>query len=772
MSFRDAPDFENPDDVASTDPVSAAADNQYVVTVEVRSGAGGRELTAERTFTITVTDRQEPPEAPEKPTISGETAGSLTVSWSEPDNTGPEITDYDVQYREKGRGSFRGVTHDGTGLTATLTDLDSGTTYEVQVRAGNEEGTGNWSASEEGMTLTPLTLEMVATEESPVSDSFTLRFSFSEPVTGFNAGDIRTEQDPACSDDQNTPVFCDPQIGTPRTGDDRVYTTTVTPETARVAHSYTLRLTVEGDEVRSSVGDKGNEEAMLALRVSPPGAPEPISAIDARASPGNGSVRLSWSRPSDSGGSAIIRYEYRYAPTGEAWSEWESVGAGSRGVTVGGLINGREYVFEARAVNALGKGGVETVMGTPVTGGGGGGIGGGGGGGGGGGLLFAPEAPAALMAMVGEGAVRLEWSPPESDGGTPILRYEYRFKPFPGEFGEWTPIPDSAPDQVHALGYTLTGLGNGTIYVFELRAVNLVDEGPETEAVEVVMPLDSAYWSNFRAEDLAGERLMLEAFFSGDSGDREVRFLEGLRFEEDQLNGQGEVTATSGGSYGYRYTSQTTGELRLDYDGGESCELRMTYGGVVAGSYSYRCGQALQGQGTFRLTGLNRVPEITGTGLFEVVENQREVGQLEAVDGDEGEAIAGYAIAGGADGGLFTMVEGTGELSFIEAPDYERPADAAGADPESGAGDNEYVVVVEARSGEGERERRARRAIRVRVSDEEEPPGAVAAPEVTAEGTASLKVSWREPENRGPEITGYEVRYREEGEAGYGDGGP
>ena len=90
---------------------------------------------------------------------------------------------------------------------------------------------------------------------------------------------------------------------------------------------------------------------------------------------------------------------------------------------------------------------------------------------------------------------------------------------------------------------------------------------------------------------------------------------------------------------------------------------------------------------------------------------------------------------------------------------------------QSGAGDNEYVVVVVVRSGEGERERRGSRAIRVRVADEEEPPGAPAAPVVMAEGSDSLKVSWREPENRGPEIVDYEVRYREGGEAGYSDGG-
>ncbi len=111
------------------------------------------------------------------------------------------------------------------------------------------------------------------------------------------------------------------------------------------------------------------------------------------------------------------------------------------------------------------------------------------------------------------------------------------------------------------------------------------------------------------------------------------------------------------------------------------------------------------------------------------------------------------------------------EYRFKEAPDYERPGDAVSADPESPAGDNEYVVVVEVSSGQGERERSSRQVIRVRVSDEEEPPGAPEAPEVTPEGTDRLKVSWREPENRGPETQGYEVRYRQEGEAGYGAGG-
>ena len=609
LSFQTPPDYEDPTDEASTDPPSGAGDNEYVVTVEVRSGAGARELEAEQTFTIRVTDEREPPEVPEAPVISGETADSLTVSWSEPENTGPAITDYDVQYREKGMGRFTDGVHEGPGFSLTLDDLKPGTAYEVQVRATNDEGTSDWSESGEGMTITPLTVGMTSGTEPPVSGPFTVRFSFSEPVTGFGGSDVETGQDPACVDDQNNTVFCDPGIGALQTADDRVFTTTVTPWTNRVAHSYTLTLTVPGGAVRSSVGSKPNEEPEepLEVRVSPPGVEEPISSIGLGASSGSGSVRLSWNLPSDNGGSAIIRYEVRYQAVGEAWSEWENVGAGSRGVTVGNLINGREYVFEVRAVNALGKGGAETVQATPERriapprppppppppGNGGGG-----------GLLFPPEAPASLMAMPGEGAVRLEWSPPESDGGTPILRYEYRLKEGRGEFGEWTPIADSAPGEVNAAGFTVMELGNGTVYVFELRAVNLVGEGRESEAVEAVMGLDPAYWSNFRAEDLQGIEASLEGGPFGDSPQSlRLRFGAGLRFEESELDGDGEVTETRPGSYGYRYTSRTTGELSLDYDGGEACEVRLTFSGVGAGSYRYRCGGVLGGTGKLPLDG-------------------------------------------------------------------------------------------------------------------------------------------------------------------------
>ena len=478
LSFRTAPDFEGP------------GDNEYEVTVEVRSGAGARELEAEQTFTLRVTDEREPPGIPETPIFSGETADSLTVNWSEPDNTGPAISDYDVQYREKGTGRFIDGQHAGPGLSLTLDDLEPGTVYEVQVRATNDEGRSNWSESGEGMTVMPLTVQMTSDIEPPVEGPFTVRFSFSEPVRGFSTSDIETGQDPACMDDQNTPVFCGPAIGGLETVDDRIFTTTVTPLTDGVAHNYTLTITVPANAVTSVVDNKSNEAAALEVRVAPPGVTAAISTIGLRASPGNGRVTLRWNTPANNGGASIIRYEYRWGESGGEFSEWIRVAPAQRSAPVPDLTNGTEYVFEVRAVNALGYGGVETVRTTPSPSTGSGGSGGGGGGGGGGPRQTVPDTPTNVVAEGTDGAVVLTWEAPEDDGGAPITDYEYRID---GK-GQWISI--GSTDTTH----TVTGLVNDTAYVFQVRAVNRVGRSPASDPVEATprMPvaLDFTHFTN------------------------------------------------------------------------------------------------------------------------------------------------------------------------------------------------------------------------------------------------------------------------------------
>ena len=159
---------------------------------------------------------------------------------------------------------------------------------------------------------------------------------------------------------------------------------------------------------------------------------------------------------------------------------------------------------------------------------------------------------------------------------------------------------------------------------------------------------------------------------------------------------------------------------------------------------------------------VNTDPVITTPGPFDVEENQTRVVRIEALDSDPGDAIRSYAIAGGADGTLFSIVAHTGVLSFREPPNFEAPADGVSTDPPSGAGDNEYIVVVRVASGPLARDRTVEQAFAVRVIDDNrESPGTPDAPRVTLALDTSLTVGWDEPENPGPPITGYDVQYRE-----------
>jgi len=86
---------------------------------------------------------------------------------------------------------------------------------------------------------------------------------------------------------------------------------------------------------------------------------------------------------------------------------------------------------------------------------------------------------------------------------------------------------------------------------------------------------------------------------------------------------------------------------------------------------------------------VNERVTITSAAAMSVAENGTAVSTVVASDPD-GDSVS-YAIAGGADSSLFAIDAVTGELSFVQAPDFEAPADSDG--------DNVYDVVVSATDG-------------------------------------------------------------------------
>ena len=115
-----------------------------------------------------------------------------------------------------------------------------------------------------------------------------------------------------------------------------------------------------------------------------------------------------------------------------------------------------------------------------------------GGGGGGGGVPPpppppVPDAPTNLLAVGGDGQVVLTWDAPEDDGGTAITDYEVRID----QTGEWISI--GSTDTTH----TVTGLTNGTAYVFQVRAVNEAGNSAPSNQTESTPELFTLGFAHF-----------------------------------------------------------------------------------------------------------------------------------------------------------------------------------------------------------------------------------------------------------------------------------
>ena len=146
--------------VTSTAALDFETKSTYTVTLYTTDGKdeSGTVVTGEPPIgdqivvTIRLTDVP-PPAQLGSPTVTSAGQTSLAVSWSAlEDNIGIPVTDYDVRYRAGTAGSFVDAGYDGTGRSTTITRLSAGTSYEVQVRAGNDEGVGQWSDSGVGVT--------------------------------------------------------------------------------------------------------------------------------------------------------------------------------------------------------------------------------------------------------------------------------------------------------------------------------------------------------------------------------------------------------------------------------------------------------------------------------------------------------------------------------------------------------------------------------------------------------------------------------------------
>ena len=158
----------------------------YSVTVTADDNNGGTDT---KEVTIDVTDVNEPPLKPGKPTVLRTSNTTVSVTWTAPDNAGrPPILHYIYQYKKNAEPDWSGETFYTSGSTASVTigTLDAGTSYEVQVRAVNDEGPGPWSDTGTGSTNSPPAFSG-ATAELEVPENTVGVTSIGAPVTATDA---------------------------------------------------------------------------------------------------------------------------------------------------------------------------------------------------------------------------------------------------------------------------------------------------------------------------------------------------------------------------------------------------------------------------------------------------------------------------------------------------------------------------------------------------------------------------------------------------------
>ena len=695
--------------IANVDYNHEATKKSYSVTVKASDGTESATIAV----TINVTDvAGEAPGKPNAPDVSAASVTSLTVSWSAPANAGPAITDYDVQYREGATGDWSNGNHTGAATTATLSSLSENTSYQVQVRATNDEGTGSWSDSSSGTT------------DANAAPSFTSSATFDAAENGTEVTMVRAEDsdsedkieryDITGGADQafflviassghlefrDAPNFEDAQDQ----GTDNTYVVEVeaTSGTGTREKTATQTITVTVTDVAGEAPGKPNAPDVSAASVT--------------------SLTVSWSAPANAG-PAITDYDvqYREGATGD-WSNGNHTGAATT-ATLSSLSENTSYQVQVRATNDEGTGSwSDSSSGT----------------------TDANAAPSFTSSATFDAAengtevtmVRAE----DSDSEDKIERYDItggadqafflviassghlEFRDAPN----FEDAQDQGTDNTYVVEVEATS-GTGTrektaTQTITVTVTDVAGEAPgKPNAPDVSAASVTSLTVSWSAPANAGPAIT----------DYDVQYREGATGDWSNGNHTGAATTATLSSLSENTSYQV--QVRATNDEG-------------TGSWSD------SSSGT---TDANAAPSFTSSATFDAAENGTEVTMVRAEDSDSEDKIERYDITGGADQAFFLVIASSGHLEFRDAPNFE--------DAEDQGTDNTYVVEVEATSGTGTREKTATQTITVTVTDVSgEKPAAPAAPTVAAASVTSLTVNWSAPANAGPAITDYDVQYRE-----------
>ena len=779
-------DFENPSGGTGSD------DNDYMVTVTVKDSSGASDT---QDVTITVTNVSEEPGAPAAPTVvstdldNDATTYELKVVWYPPEDTVEDITGYSVEYKKTTETSFgtTDVDHSGTATSATISELDVDTSYQVRVQATNSAGVGPWSLSSEGATNmkdNALPAFVAATVTRNVLENADPGLIVGAPVS-------------ASDDDHVLPLTY--QIHGPDANSFDLQASTGQIRTKRgVAYDHETKPTLN---VTMTVSDRQGGSDATEVMINVTNVPEAPSTPDrptVRATPGSSrSLDVSWTAP-DNTGPAITGYNIRYregnsggftlisptgtgtthpiAPTdaddqltpgssyevyvraqnGESPSEWSAAGTGR--TSIGNrepLFNDRSSPDETNPTTA------RTVAENTRAG---------------------QSVGPAVRAVDGNGDGRTYRLVAEMTGNTASEAAVAKFdiNESTGQILTKDPLNHEAPD----CGYVDTNDRTTCTYTVKVQVWDGLDEDrneqdtsslDDADDTNDTTIIDDTITVNIMVSDVdekpAAPAVTVTSLANGtdltvtwDAPDNTGPAITGYRLEctghevpDDQCPQDIEANVVTNGTGTHSITDLTADKeyrvrMRADNDEGE-------------GAWSSWARQSTNKEN-------NNLPSFTTTppdALF-VVENAPSAQQpLTAQDGtvtnilkndSDGDSPLTLSL-GGSGAGRFN-IDQNGQIKTKSKLNHEDPE--CGYDNTAGTTSCSYSVRVKLSDPNGGS---LFHPLTVNVTDAEEAPAAPAAPRVTATSGSgwSLQVTWNAPRNDGPPFTGYQIRYRKTGDS-------
>ena len=400
-------------------------------------------------FPPSVTD---PPAAtlPSPPTgVTGVPSNeTVALTWISPAIT--NIVDYNVQYSSNAGSTWKTFSDGVSPNVSTLvTGLTNGTAYVFRVATVislslNITSTGRYSVISSSYTPTSTPSKPTNLTGTPSSQQVSLTWTAPASDGGSALTDYNIQS--SSNNGSTWSTFADGTSTSPST-----IVTSLTNGT-----SYVFR-------VAALVGDLVGPFSTASVSYTPftvPNAPTGLSGV-----PHSEAVHLTWTAPS-SKGSALTDYNVQYSSdTGSTWSTFADGTSTTDSATVTELLSGTGYIFRVRGVNAAGPGAYSAQS-----------------------DLYTPTSPATaptnLLGTAGNTTVNLTWTaPPPVSGGSVLTDYNVQYSSDAG--ATWSTFADSTSINPST---TVTGLTNGTNYVFRVRAVTTGGTGPYTAASSAYIP--------------------------------------------------------------------------------------------------------------------------------------------------------------------------------------------------------------------------------------------------------------------------------------------